>query len=419
MPASPVDTQTIASSRAAWPRFSPRSVAMGAVAVPPAVAHGPTGAAGSAEPVLVWTGYAEQAIVTGRPPANSAVLLGIVHIGMYDTAIALGLRARPYLHGEHAPRGTSAAAAIATVAHHVLVARVPAQQPTLDGRYNDYLALVPDGWAKRAGVALGERVAARVLRWRENDGLDATVPYVPSAPQPGVWQPTAPTPPVDLVLTQVRPLALRAIDQIRPAGPYALTDPRYLRDLDEVRRLGRLDSTERTAEQTALARFWADQTAAQWSRAVRRIATERGLNLGQAARLLAMVWVSTGDAGIACFDAKFHFRFWRPVHAIASSDPTWQPLLTVNHPDYPSGHACLTGAVTTALRGYFGTDHLTYTVDSTTTGVTRTYRTLSAAVAEVADVRIWSGLHFRHSMDDGAAVGRRAAAWAVGRHFRR
>jgi hypothetical protein len=395
------------------------ATATGATPAPTALAKGPDGAYGPADPVLVWSGYAEQAVVAGRPPGSSAVLLGIVHVGMYDTAVALGLRAEPYLGREHAPRGTSAAAAVATVAHRVLVSRVPAQQTVLDAQYQQYLAGVPDGRARRDGVALGERVAARVLRWRANDGLDATVPYVQQPPGPGVWEPTAPTPPVDLVLTGVRPLAMRSAAQFRPAGPYALTDPRYLRDLDEVRRLGRSDSAERTAEQTATALFWADQTAAQWSRAVRRIAAERRLDLGQAARLLAMVWVSTGDAGIACFDAKYHYRFWRPVHAIRQSDPAWQSLLNVNHPEYPSGHACLTGAVTAALRAYFGRDRVPFTMDSTTTGATRTYPAFGAPVAEVTEARIWSGLHFRHSMVDGTTVGQRAACWALSRHFRR
>src|SRR4030095_1846627 len=110
------------------------------------------GAGESSAPVLIWSGYAEQAIVAGRPPATSAVLLGIVHVGMYDTAVALGLRAEPYLGREHAPRGTSAAAAVATVAHRVLVSRVPAQQTVLDARYQQYLAGVPDGRARRDGV---------------------------------------------------------------------------------------------------------------------------------------------------------------------------------------------------------------------------------------------------------------------------
>ena len=393
--------------------------AVGLVAGAPGAMAGPTGVSGPADPVLVWSGYAEQAVVAGRAPGSSAVLLGIVHVGMYDTTVALGLHGRPFLTAQRTPRRTSAAAAIATVAHRVLVVRVPGQQAVLDAQYDQYLAAVPDGPARRAGVSLGERVATRVLRWRDHDGLDATVPYVQRPPGPGVWEPTAPTPPVDLVLTQVRPLAMRSIGQFRPAGPYALTDPRYLRDVDEVRRLGRSDSAERTAAQTATARFWADQTAAQWSRAVRRLVAEHGLRLGQAARLLAMVWVSTGDAAIACFDAKYHYRFWRPVHAIRGSDPTWQSLLNVNHPEYPSGHACLTGAVTTALRAYFGTDRIPLTVDSTTTGVAVRYPTFSASLAEVTEARIWSGLHFRHSMEDGATVGRRAAGWALSHRFKR
>ena len=172
-----------------------------------ALASRPAGTSGSADPVLVWSGYAEQAVVAGRPPASSAVLLGTVHVGMYDAAVALGLPAQPFLARERTARGTSAATPNATVSHPLLVARVPGQRETVDAQYVRYLADLPDGPARRAGVSLGERVAARVLRWRAGDGLDAEVPYVQRPPGPGVWQPTAPTPPVDLVLTQVRPLA--------------------------------------------------------------------------------------------------------------------------------------------------------------------------------------------------------------------
>src|SRR4051812_25873559 len=123
----------------------------GATATPAALATGPAEASGPADPVLVWSGYAEQAVVAGRPPGSSAVLLAIVHVGMYDTAVALGLHTQAYLHRERAPRGTSAAAAIATVAHHVLVARVPTQQAILDAQYDQYLTGVRDGRARRAG----------------------------------------------------------------------------------------------------------------------------------------------------------------------------------------------------------------------------------------------------------------------------
>jgi hypothetical protein len=191
--------------------------------------------------------------------------------------------------------------------------------------------------------------------------------------------------------------------------------------------LGRIDSADRTAEQTETVRFWADHGAAQWNRAVRRIVAEQALDLGEAARLFAMVHVSAGDAMIACMDAKYHYRFWRPVHAITRADtdgnpatepdPTWQSLLNVNHPEYPSGHGCGTGAITAALRAYFGNNRFPYTVDSTVTGTTRSYSSFSAALDEVIEARIWAGLHFRHSMNDGAQIGRRAARWAVNHHF--
>jgi hypothetical protein len=225
----------------------------------------------------------------------------------------------------------------------------------------------------------------------------------------------------------VRPLSLRAIDQLRPAGPPALTSRAYARDLAEVQLLGRIDSTARTAQQTETVHFWSENAAVQWNRAVHRIVTDRRLNLGAAARLLAAVHVSVGDATLACFDAKYHYRSWRPVHAITRADTdgnpatkpdrTWQPLLNVNHPEYPSGHACLTGAAATALRQMFHRDDFRYRVDSPVTGTTRDYTSFHTAIEEASNARVWAGLHFRHSMHDGTLIGQHAARWVTSRHF--
>jgi hypothetical protein len=202
----------------------------------------------------------------------------------------------------------------------------------------------------------------------------------------------------------------------------------YARDVAEVRRFGRADSTERTAAQTETVHFWSENAAVQWNRAVHRIVLDHRLNLGTAARLLAAVHVSVGDATLACFDAKYHYRFWRPVHAITRADtdgnprtepdPTWQPLLNVNHPEYPSGHACLTGAATATLRRLLHGDGFRYRVDSPVTGTTRAYTSFHAAVDEASDARVWAGLHLRHSMRDGALIGAQAARWVTNRHFR-
>jgi len=389
----------------------------------PAGARPASGVTGPADSILAWSGYGAQAITAGRPPANAMVLLGIQHVAMYDVAVALGLPARAYAVRARAGRDTSAPAAIATAAHDVLVGRVPAQRTFLDTAYETDLADIPDGAAKRDGIDLGRRVAAGVLAWRAGDGMDNSVPYVQRTPGPGVWEPTAPTPPVDLVLTQVRPLGLRTAGQFRPAGPLPLRSPQYAREVAEVQARGRVDSTVRTAEQTAVAQFWAENTATQWHRTVLRLASAKRLHFGQAARMLAMVFVAAGDAGIACFDAKYHFMSWRPVHAVqradtdgnprTTADPTWQPLLNVNHPEYPSGHACLTGGVTAALAAYFHRDRLAFTMDSTVTGTQQSFDSLHASLDQVVEARIDSGLHFRHSMLDGATLGRRAAAWTI------
>jgi hypothetical protein len=382
---------------------------------------------GSAEPVLTWNEYAQQATSAGRPPASTFVLLAITHVAIYDTAVALGLPAKPVLAWESTPLDTSAPAAIATAAYDVLAARIPAQRPFLDPTYAAYLAAVPEGDAKQHGILLGRRVAARVLAWRADDGLNNSVRWVQPPPGPGVWEPTAPAAPVDFVLTQVRPLTLRSNNQFRPEGPPALTSRQYTRDLAEVQRLGRSDSTARTAYQTETANFWSEHAAVQANRAVRNLAAERGLSLGEAARFLTMATVSASDALIACWDAKFAYVAWRPVHAIqradtdrnpsTAADPTWTPLLNVNHPEYPSAHACLTSAVTTAMQAYFGRQDIPVTVISLATGTSRDCDSLSQIVDDVTEARILAGLHFRFSTRVGQDLGSSVATWVLHRHF--
>jgi PAP2 superfamily len=383
---------------------------------------------GSAEPVLTWNANATQAITAGRPPASSTVLLGIVHVAMYDTAVALGLDEEAFLTQQSTPANTSAAAAIATATYEVLVARVPSQQAFLDSTYRDYLAGIPDGKAKQRGVALGDRVADEVIAWRANDGFDnPPPPFVQPPPGPGVWEPTAPTPPVDIVLTQVRPLVMQAAGQFRPAAPPALMSERYVTDFAEVKAIGKADSAIRTAQQTETANFWTENGAVTWNRAMRALAIAKNLNLGQATRMFTMVDVSAADGVIGCWEAKFHYNRWRPVQAIqradtdgnpaTSPDPTWQALHSVNHPEYPSGHSCLSTAVTTALRAFFHRDDVGFAVQSSVTSTTKWFGSFSAAQADVTEARIYSGLHFRYSMEAGAQLGRAAARWALTHRF--
>jgi hypothetical protein len=142
--------------------------------------------------------------------------------------------------------------------------------------------------------------------------------------------------------------------------------------------------------------------------------------------MLAMAQVGAADAILACFDAKYHYLSWRPVHAVRRADtdgnpatepdPTWTPLLVVNHPEYPSAHACWSKAVTKALAAFFGQDKVAFSMDSLVTGTTRSFPRFSTALKEVLDARVWAGLHFRGSMQDGARIGRKVARF-VERNF--
>jgi hypothetical protein len=144
--------------------------------------------------------------------------------------------------------------------------------------------------------------------------------------------------------------------------------------------------------------------------------------------MLAMVHVASADATVGCFEAKYSFLLWRPVHAVQRADTddnlrtapdvTWNALLNVNHPEYPSAHSCWTQAVTDTLTYFFGTDKAEFGLDSTVTGSTRQYARFSEVAEEVQDARVWAGIHFRFSTDDGATIGRQVARLVARHHFR-
>ena len=216
--------------------------------------------------------------------------------------------------------------------------------------------------------------AAGMLAMRTGDHFDDAVPTSRlRTPGPGVFEPIAargqtPGTPVDVKLPFVRPFTYESQSEYRPDGPLELTSRRYAKDLAELKAYGGdagVAGTLRTTAQTETVRFYTEQTFFQFNRTLRNSSKARGLDLRESARLLAYVNVATADTMIACWEAKYHYNFWRPTHAIqradtdgnpaTSPDANWFPLIAGNHPEYPSGHACFTAAVTESLHQYFGT----------------------------------------------------------------
>jgi hypothetical protein len=384
-----------------------------AIAALAVLAVGPT--ATSADPgenaVVHWSGVAQGAISAGRPPASSTVLAGMVHGAMYDAVAGVEGGLEPFVTHVDAAAGASAEAAVATAARDVLVTRVPGQAASVQTAYDAYMAAIPAGAAKDNGVAAGAAAASGMLAARANDHFDDVVPYVQPPPGPGVFEPIAATPVVDVKLGKVQPFTYSSPSDYRPRPPVDMASKEYADAVAEVQSVGRAGANPlRSDFQTETARFFVDQTYVQYSRGMRALVNTQGLDLRESARLLAYVWVSAADTMIACWEAKFHYYFWRPNHAIARADTDgnrytepeagWLPLITGNHPEYPSGHACITSALTESLFRYFGTKHVELTLTSTTTGTVRTYAKLDELVDDVENARVWGGLHFRTTMID-------------------
>jgi hypothetical protein len=406
-------------------------LALAAVAlIATAHASSATSATASAQgnAVTDWNEIAQNAIIVGRPVGSALVLEGIVQAAIYDATVAIEGDYEPFVAAPQVSRPASTAAAVAAAARGVLVVRVPGQAASVQAQYDAYLASIPDGPAKTNGIAVGEQVAHAILAWRTGDGFDNVVPWAQPPPGPGVFEPYPAPPPVDVKLKQVRPLTLTSNDQFRPDGPNLLTSAEYAEDFNEVKAYGRIDSAVRTPEQTEIARFWSENTAVQWPRTQRDLALEKGLSLAETARMLALAEVATADALLACFDAKYYYLAWRPIHAIrradtdgnpdTEADPTWTPLLVVNHPEYPGAHGCGTKAVTEALEAFFGTDKIAFSMSSTVTGTTHSFDRFKDAAKEVYDARTWAGLHFRNSTMEGAWIGKKVGRYVAANFFR-
>lgn len=316
-------------------------------------------------------------------------------------------------------------AAVAAASRGTLLALLPTQQAAIEAAYKAALATMADTPARAAGIGAGERAAAQVLAARAKEAPvlsapDATRPHVGT---PGAYVPTAL--PAATAWPQRTPWVMTSPSQFRPSAPPALTGEAWARDLEEIKALGGRASTRRTAEQTEIARFWDYSMPAIYHGVVRSVALAPGRDLAANARLYATVAQAMDDALIAVFDAKYHYNFWRPVTAIRNADvdgndattrePGWLPLIDVPlHPEYPSGHSIVAGAVGAVLRAEVGSAPVRLSTTSPTAkGVTRQWTSIDDFVREVSMARVYGGLHYRFTNEVSIGMGRAIGELAV------
>jgi hypothetical protein len=360
---------------------------------------------------------------------EGTLYMSYVQAAVYDAVTTIKGRYTPYRSlGINVP-GASPRAAVAAAAYTTLSYYFPAQAVSLTATYTDYLnnkLSMLTATAKQAGVAAGAAAAANLIAARWGDGRDApvTTPFGVAPQPPGTWV-FAPPPSTQSAQTPwvagVRPFVLDSPSQFRVPAPPALSSPEYAQAFNEVKTLGSATSTARSAAQTAIGQFWNANVIEQYNQVFRDIAATHNLDLVDAARLFAMGDMVASDAGITCMESKYHYLLWRPVTAIRNADrdgnaatdpsPTWSPLLTTpNHPEYPSAHSCVTSAVTDVLTAALKTTTINIDVPGATGGgttltTTRHFDTAAALLDDVANARVWAGLHFRFATTAGVQLG--------------
>jgi PAP2 superfamily len=404
-----------------------------------------------ADIVSQWNAIAQTETVLLRPTAHGQSRgIAMVEGAVYDAVNALDRGHQPYLldldDPGFDPSGSQGAAA-ATAAYRVLLSITPMPRHAgLDAAYATTMATIADGAIKQEGIDAGEAAAAAMLAARQGDGFLA--PFTPTiGTGAGDWRPIgwpdAPVMDPDGWVGNLKPFLIESPSQFQSEGPNPLTSAAYAEDFDEVKELGALNSSTRTADQTDAAVFWQFAPIALWNRLARGLADRYDLDAADQARLNAMINLAAADAAISCWNDKYYWSFWRPRAAIreadtdgnpaTSADPNWEPLFsaatptsppltTPPFPDHPSGHGCLSGAVLTTLADFFSTDKVEITVVSgrTLNGVPippRQFDRFSRALKEIIDARIWGGIHFRTADVQGTVIGKKVAHWVRQHYF--
>jgi hypothetical protein len=381
----------------------------------------------SANPVIEWNRTLLVIVRTpGAQPAtvHSTRNFAILHVSIFDAVNNIAGTYSPYrVRLSNVSRRASQPAAADQAAHDVLVALYPAFQTTVDAQLQQDLAQIPEGQDKTDGVAVGQAVAVQILAFRSTDGSSATPPvYVPGN-QPGDYQFTPPNfAPADFTQwPQVTPFAIARADEFRPGPPPALTSDEYTKVFNEVKNVGFITSTTRTAQQTVIGNFWNGNIQDFWNEIAQTAALGHHLSLVHSARLFALLNISLADTTIGFFEAKYTYQFWRPVTAIEQAgndgnpntdpNPNWLPLPTKTAPDpsYPGAHSAISFAGAEVLKSNLG-DQFTFDVTSESLkGVTRHFTSFSAAALEAGLSRIYAGQHFRTDHIAGKRLGRQVA----------
>jgi hypothetical protein len=386
-------------------------------------------------------------------PIGASRAFAIVSVAMFDAINSIKGQYEPYLIKVTGVQGANIDAAVGQAAHDALVDVYPKQAAIFDSDLTDWLSQLPDSTSVRRGIALGKTVAQACINARANDGSNAMMSYTPQPAGTLGHHQVDPLHPNQGVLGpdwgDVTPFGMVNVNNFPIPAPPALNSQAYTDAYNQVMSLGAANSTTRTQDQTNTGIFWAYDgtpglgTPPRFYNEIAQVIAQQQHNTEyQNARMFALVNVALADAGIACWNMKFTYDFWRPIIAIrdgandgnpnTAGDPNWTPLgapatngagdgvnFTPPFPSYDSGHATFGGALFTVLADFYGTDNITFSISSDEfNGVNkngdgsarpvigpRTFTSFSAAAEENAMSRIYLGIHWSFDATNGIAQG--------------
>jgi membrane-associated phospholipid phosphatase len=408
--------------------LSATAISVSALASQPALA--------TQDPVLFWNDVLLDAVRTSAlPPPKASRLMAMVHTAMYDAVnTASGSTYQSYINPGVTGTNADVTAAATAAAYRVLMDQLPAQQARFDAAYQ---TMVGTSHTTRItnGLALGQITASNILAARANDGANVTVTYTPGS-APGDWQPAPPSN-APALLPQwgnVTPWTMTAGNQFRPNGIPALDSAEYTAAFNEVKSLGALNSSTRTADQSAIAFYWADgggtaTPPGHWLAIAADISKQQGLTPLENARLFAMLGTSVADAAIVAWDAKYAENFWRPITGIRNAeldgndhtlaDPTWTPLIpTPPFPAYTSGHSSFSASAAEILTLFFGGQSFNFCSEQELNpAITRCWSSFREAAEEAGMSRIYGGIHWQFDNLDGLSSGKNLGSYVYQNFF--
>ncbi|HSK70753.1 MAG TPA: vanadium-dependent haloperoxidase [Pyrinomonadaceae bacterium] len=377
--------------------------------------------------ILQWNRVLKETVSTpGQHPATIMPVrsYAMMHAAMFDAVNSIDGSYTPYLTDVPGSKNASIEAAAAQAARDVLAALYP----NLSAVFDAELAVSFEGIEEnrlRQGIRVGRKVAERLLAARANDGWNVTPPSYILPPTPGNWQPTPPsnTPATFTHYPAVVPFALNSSAQFAPNPPPALTSAEYTASFNEVKDLGSATSATRTADQTQVAKLWANVGTPTnflfvWNNVARTAALARGITTVEKARLFALTNIALHDALQTSFASKFEHGLWRPVTAIRRADEDGNPDTTpdagwsslIGNPPYPTyagNMASLSASQSTVLALFFGRDDITFQHTwEGAGGATRSYSGFAEMANEAANSRVYGGIHFRFDNVAGQSIGR-------------